>query len=87
VNSRPSAHGDGFFASLPFEIKYGGNSQAIDAAVAKEPNSAAVSVKDWNLDVVSASLESHEVEVLPESSSSRFDSIEFWPAKTGEFMN
>jgi predicted XRE-type DNA-binding protein len=75
-----------FKAALPFEIKYGGNSQAIDAMVAREPRSAAVSVKDWNFDV-SASLDSNEVEVFAEPSGSSFDSTDSWPAKTSGLVN
>jgi predicted XRE-type DNA-binding protein len=76
-----------FKASLPFEIKYGGSSQAIDASVAKQPNSAAVSVKDWNFDV-SESMDSQEVEVFPEPNDSSYDKQESWPAaKTAGMVN
>jgi predicted XRE-type DNA-binding protein len=77
-----------FKASLPFEIRYGGNSQAIDASVAREPSSTAVSAKDWKFDVSNARLDSREVEVLPEPnrSASSLDSKD-WPAKAAELVN
>src|SRR6266702_5568499 len=74
-----------FKAALPFEIRCGGNSQAIEACVAMEPNSAALSVKDWKFDD-SAGLDSREVEVFPEHASS-VDSKKLWPAKTPELVN
>src|SRR6266478_6147551 len=62
-----------FRAGLPFEIKYGGSSQAIDAAVGKKPNSAALSFKNWDFDVIP--LDPKEIAVFPESNISSFDSV------------
>jgi predicted XRE-type DNA-binding protein len=76
-----------FKASLPFEIKYGGNSQAIDASVAREPNSVAISVKDWNIDAGASAVDPQEVEVLAESNDSTFDKKAFWPTNPTDLVN
>lgn len=73
-----------FKAGLPFEIKYGGNSQAIDAVVSKKPNSTALSIKNWDFEPVP---DVEPARVFPAPKASSFDAIESWSTKATESVN
>ena len=71
-----------FKAGLPFEIRYGGNSQAIDATVST--NSTALSIKSWKFEQVP---DVEPARVFPEPKASSFDAIESWPSNATESVN
>ncbi len=73
-----------FKAGLPFEIRYGGTSQAIDAVVSKMTNSTALSIKSWDFEPIP---DVEPARVFPEPKASSFDAIETWPSKTTESVN